>query len=101
MPAYAMKEPSASGGEIIIRHELNRGKRTVCEAEPEGLLCLKPQYCSLYINPYLIRLSSLLPPCLFTLAMLFYWMRREGRAWVEGTDVDMGLLLISTGGEGR
>lgn len=73
----------------------------MCEAEPEGLLCLKPQYCSLYINPYLIRLSSWLPPCLFTLAMLFYWMRREGRAWIEGTDVDMGLLLISTGGEGR
>lgn len=26
-------------------------------------------------------------------------MRREGRAWVEGSEDDMGLLLISTGGK--
>lgn len=39
------------------------------------------------------------PPCLFTLAVLFYGMRREGRAWVEGSEDDMGLLLISTGGK--
>lgn len=75
--------------------------RWMCEAVPEGLLWLTIQHRSLYSNLYLIRISLSLPLRLFTLAMLFYGLQREGRAWVEGSDVDMGLLLISTGGEGR
>lgn len=53
------------------------------------------QHHSLYINLYLIRLffSACLP-----LLCCFYGRRREGRARIEGSEVDMGLLLINTTG---
>lgn len=82
MALCGIKGASELVGEIIIQRVLSRN-------EGRGAVHVRV-YHSLYINPYLIRLS---PACL-----LCHGMWREGRAWGEGSKVDMRLLLISTGG---
>lgn len=109
MALFAMKGASSSGGgsssDTGGAEERGRELNATWEVLGSDSQLL---HRSLYSNLYLIRISLSPPLRLFTLAVLRFFLfltglrgAKRGRARVEGSDVDMGLLLISAGGGGK
>lgn len=81
MALCGIKEAPKSVGEIIIRHGLNRKK-----GAGAGCVRQRPRVCfdsykhhSLYINPYLIRLSFTAPSLLVYPCYVVSWEVEGGK----------------------